>query len=95
MIINSSTMSVLGVVIEGQSGDVVSCMRAGFVLGNEKSSARTELVLGDVISGVNTGFCRPVLEAPVAEARAWVGIGSWRTQWCGGGRLAGRGPCWG
>jgi hypothetical protein len=30
----------------------------------------------------------PVLEAPVAEARAWVGIGSGRTRWCCGWRLA-------
>jgi hypothetical protein len=39
--------------------------------------------------------CWPVLIAPVAEARAWVGIGSGRTRWCGGGRLAGRRAGWG
>jgi hypothetical protein len=30
--------------------------------------------------------------APVAEALACIGIGSGRTRWCCGGRLAGRGP---
>jgi hypothetical protein len=36
--------------------------------------------------------CGPVLEAPVAEARAWVGIGPGRTRMCGGGRLGWHGP---
>ncbi len=39
-----------------------------------------------------TGQC---LKPPVEEALAWVGIGSGWTQWCCGGRLAGRGPGWG
>jgi hypothetical protein len=50
---------------------------------------------GDALGGVfvaGADSCWPELVAPVAEARAWVGIGSGRTRWCGGGRLAGRGP---
>ncbi len=46
-------------------------------------------------SEVLLDFCWPVLVAPVAEARAWVGICSGRTRWCCGGRLAGLGPGWG
>jgi hypothetical protein len=42
-----------------------------------------------------TKTCWPLLVAPVAEARAWVGIGSGRTQWRGGRRVAARRPCWG
>ena len=33
--------------------------------------------------------CGPVLEAPVAEARAWVGIGLGQTRRRGGGLLSG------
>ncbi len=33
--------------------------------------------------------CGPVLEAPVAEARAWVGIGLGQTRRRGGGFLSG------
>ncbi len=37
-------------------------------------------------------FC--VLEAPVAEARAWVGIGLGRTRLRGRGCVAAHGPGW-
>jgi hypothetical protein len=46
----------------------------------------------DLLFNLHMLICWSVLVAPMAEARAWVGIGSGRTRWRGGGRLAGRGP---
>ena len=42
--------------------------------------------------GLRPLTCGPVLEAPAAEARAWVGIGSGRTRWRDGGRWPGADP---